>query len=337
MKAAVYEGADDIQVKEVSDPEIGPTDVLVKPKYVGICGTDLSAWEYGMYEAGLIMGHEFTGEVVDVGESVDKWKKRDRIVPNSLIPCGKCSFCTKNRHSLCEEMQMTGISMNGGLAELVALPEVVLHQLPDSIDYKTGVFVEPLSIVIRGFNRTSFESGETVLVLGTGPIGLLVIQFARMKGASAIYASEVKPARLEMAERGGIDAAINAKKESVSLRIESFTEGMGVDLVVECTGAPGPTADAFQLVKRGGTILILGISEEPVEADFMTGVLNELNVQFSYLGYAEFPEAIALLENKMIDPTPYITKVVQLDRVVEEGFEALTHPESNEVKVLVEI
>jgi (R,R)-butanediol dehydrogenase/meso-butanediol dehydrogenase/diacetyl reductase len=337
LKAAVYEGADDIQVKDVPEPRIGPYDVLVRPKYVGICGTDLSAWEYGMYEGGLIMGHEFTGEVVDVGENVDRWKKGDRVVPNSLIPCGKCTFCTKSRHSLCEDMQMVGISMNGGLAELVALPEVVLHELPDSIDYKTGVFVEPLSIVIRGFKRIDFESGNTVLVLGTGPIGLLSLQFARIKEASDIYAAEINPARLEMAERSGVKAAINPRKESVSLRIESFTEGMGVDLVIECTGAPGPTADAFQLVKRGGTILVLGISEEPVEVDFMTGVLNELNVQFSYLGYAEFPEAIDLLSSKTIDPTHYITKVVPLERVVEEGFEALTHPDNSEVKVLVKI
>ncbi|MFW9966573.1 MAG: zinc-binding dehydrogenase [Candidatus Thorarchaeota archaeon] len=337
MKAAVYEGADDIQVKDVPEPDIGPSDVLVKPKYVGICGTDLSAWEYGMYEGGLIMGHEFTGEVVDVGDEVGRWKKGDRVVPNSLIPCGNCSFCKKNRYSLCEDMQMVGISMNGGLAELVALPNVVLHRLPDSIDFKTGVFTEPLSIVIRGFNRTTFESGNTVLVLGTGPIGLLSLQFARLRRASAIYASELKPARLEMAERSGVLAAINPKKDSVSLRIESFTGGNGVDLVIECTGAPRPTAEAFQLVKRGGTILVLGISEEPVEADFMTGVLNELNVQFSYLGYAEFPQAIDLLESKKIDPTPYITKIVPLEHVVEEGFEALAHPDSDEVKVLVEI
>jgi 2-desacetyl-2-hydroxyethyl bacteriochlorophyllide A dehydrogenase len=337
LKAAVYEGANDIQVKEAPEPEIGPSDVLVKPKYVGICGTDLSAWEYGMYEGGLIMGHEFTGEVVDVGSNVTKWKKGDRVVPNPLIPCGQCSFCSKSRHSLCEDMQMVGISMNGGLAELVGLPEAVLHRLPDSIDYKTGAFVEPLSIAVRGFSRIDLEPGETILVLGTGPIGLLSIQLAQLKGASSIYASEVKPARLEMAKRCGVEAAINAEKESVALRIERFTEGLGVDVVIECTGSPGPTAEAFQLVKRGGTILVLGISEEPVEADFMTGVLNELNVQFSYLGYAEFPEAIELIENKRIDPSPFVTKVVPLERVVEEGFEALTHPESNEVKVLVKI
>lgn len=337
MKAAVYEGANDIRVKEVPEPEIGPTDVLVRPKYVGICGTDLSAWEYGMYEGGLIMGHEFTAEVVDIGKNVNRWKKGDRVVPNSLIPCGKCSFCAKNRHSLCEDMQMVGISMDGGLAEFAALPEVVLHELPDSIDYKTGVFIEPLSIVVRGFKRASFESGNTVLVLGTGPIGLLSLQLSRLKGASAIYASEIKLGRLSMAEKADIEAAINPKKESLPLRIEALTVGMGVDLVVECTGASEPTAEAFQLVKRGGTILILGISEEPVEVDFMTGVLNELDVQFSYLGYAEFPEAIRLIASREIDPSPYVSRIIPLERVVEDGFEALTSPDSNEVKVLVEI
>ncbi len=324
MKAAVYEGANDIRVKEVPEPEIGPTDVLVRPKYVGICGTDLSAWEYGMYEGGLIMGHEFTAEVVDIGKNVNRWKKGDRVVPNSLIPCGKCSFCAKNRHSLCEDMQMVGISMDGGLAEFAALPEVVLHELPDSIDYKTGVFIEPLSIVVRGFKRASFESGNTVLVLGTGPIGLLSLQLSRLKGASAIYASEIKLGRLSMAEKADIEAAINPKKESLPLRIEALTVGMGVDLVVECTGASEPTAEAFQLVKRGGTILILGISEEPVEVDFMTGVLNELDVQFSYLGYAEFPEAIRLIASREIDPSPYVSRIIPLERVVEDGFEALS-------------
>ncbi|NHI89181.1 MAG: hypothetical protein EAX87_06625 [Candidatus Thorarchaeota archaeon] len=337
MKAAVYEGSQEITVKDVPEPDVGPTEVLVKPKYVGICGTDLSAWEYGMYEPGLIMGHEFSGEIVEVGKDVSSWEVGERIVPNSLLPCGKCSFCKAQKFSICDDMQMVGITMDGGLAELVTLPQDMLHRLPKAIDNKKGAFVEPLSIALHGFNRINFERGNSVLILGTGPIGILSLHFAKLLGASVVYASEIRSARLEMAKQSGADAAIDPSKESLPLRIESLTKGIGVDVVVECTGVPGPTSEAFQLVKRGGTILILGISEEPVEVDFMRGVLNELNVTFSYLGYAEFPEAIRLLAEEMIDPMPLVTRVISLDRVVEDGFEALRSPDNQDVKVLVKI
>ena len=337
MRAAVYEGSHEILIKDVPEPTLGPTDVMIKPKFVGICGTDLSAWEYGMYESGLVMGHEFSGEVIDVGEDVTEWKKGDRVVPNSLIPCGTCDFCKVERFSICDDMQMVGITMDGGFADKVALPQRVLYRLPEAIDYKKGALIEPLSIVLRGFNRIAFKSGHSVLVMGTGPIGILSVQIAKMRGASTVYASEVRTARLEMAEKLGADHIINPKKDSLSLRLESLTKSEGVDLVVECTGAPGPTAEAFQLVKRGGTILVLGISEEPVEVDFMRGVLNELNVQFSYLGYSEFIGALRLLEEKVIDPSPMITRTIPLERIVEDGFEALTRSDNQDVKVLVEI
>jgi (R,R)-butanediol dehydrogenase/meso-butanediol dehydrogenase/diacetyl reductase len=337
MKAVVFEGIQELQVKDVPEPNLGPTDVMVQPKYVGICGSDLSAWEYGMYEQGLILGHEFSGEIVAVGEDVTSWKKGDRVVPNSLLPCGKCTFCLKQKFSICDDMQMIGISMNGGLAELVAIPQDMLHRLPDSIDFKMGAFVEPLSIAVRGFNRIDFNSGDNVLVLGTGPIGILSVHVARLRGASTVYAFEIRTTRLEMAKVAGADEIINPTKESLPLRIESLTKGEGVDVVVECTGAPGPSSESFQLVKRGGTILVLGISEEPVEVDFMRGVLNELNVQFSYLGYAEFPEAIRLLAEGLIDPLPMITRILSLDQVVDDEFEALTRSDNQDVKVLVKI
>jgi (R,R)-butanediol dehydrogenase/meso-butanediol dehydrogenase/diacetyl reductase len=337
MKAAVYEGSHEITVKDVPEPEVGSTEVLVEPKYVGICGTDLSAWEYGMYEPGLIMGHEFSGEIVEIGKDVTSWEVGDRIVPNSLLPCGKCSFCKAQKFSICDDMQMVGITMNGGLAELVALPQEMLHRLPNAIDDKKGAFVEPLSIALHGFNRIDFKRGNSVLVLGTGPIGILSLHFAKLLGASVVYASEIRSARLEMARKAGADFIINPAKESLPLRIESLTEGVGVDVVVECTGVPGPSSEAFQLVKRGGTILILGISEEPVEVDFMRGVLNELSLKFSYLGYREFPEAIRLLAEDLIDPIPMVTRVISLDRVVEDGFEALTRSDNQDVKVLVKI
>jgi threonine dehydrogenase-like Zn-dependent dehydrogenase len=335
LKAAVYDGAYDIKIKDVPEPTIGPTDVLIKPQFVGICGTDLSAWEYGLYGPDTILGHEFAGEIVAFGSSVTKYKVGDRVVPNSLLPCKTCEFCQANRFALCEDMQMVGISMNGGLAELVALPEGVLYRLPDSVSYEEASFVEPLSVVMRGFKRVDFNPDMSVLILGAGPIGLLSLLLAKSKGTNETYVSEIKEQRLNLAKSLGATGVINPKKESLSLRLETLTDGDGPDLVIETTGAPDPTSEAFTVVKRGGTILVLGICEEPVEADFMRGVLNELKVVFSYLGYEEFPEAIELISNSSIDVKPLISKIIPLDKIVEDGFEDLTSEDSSNIKILV--
>ena len=337
MRAAVYEGTRELYVREVSEPTMGPHDVLLRPKYVGICGSDLNAWQYGMFEPGVIIGHEFSAEIVDVGREVAAWSIGDRVVPNSLIPCGECKFCSQQKHSLCENMQMVGISMNGGMADLVSLPESTLYHLPKSIDDKMGAMVEPLAVVLRAFERARFAKGVSVLILGAGPIGLLSLLVAKEKGAGRVLVSEVKPPRLSLAKSLGADDIVNPLQESISLRLESLTKAQGTDLVVECTGAPGPSSETFRLVKRGGTILVLGICEEPVEADFMTGVLNELSIQFSYLGYAEFPKAIRLISSGRVNPAPLVTRVIPLERVVEDGFELLTGPSSSDVKVLVQI
>ena len=335
MKAAVYDGAYDIQIKDVPEPTCGPTEVLVKPKFVGICGSDLSAWEYGLYGPDTILGHEFAGEIVAVGESVTDWKVEDRVVPNGLLPCKSCEYCKSNRFALCEDMLMIGISMAGGLAELVALPQEILHKLPDSVTYEEAAFVEPMSVVLRGFKRIEFKPDKSVLILGAGPIGLLSLLLAKSKGCETIYVSEIKETRLDLASILGASAIINPKKESLALKLESLTKGEGPDLIIETTGAPGPTSDTFALVKRGGTILVLGICEEPVEADFMRGVLNELKVVFSYLGYDEFPEAIELISSGRIDVKPLISKIIPLEKTVEEGFKDLTDEESSNVKILV--
>jgi threonine dehydrogenase-like Zn-dependent dehydrogenase len=336
LKAAIYDGAYDIKIKNVPEPVVEEMEVLIKPKYVGICGTDLSAWEYGLYGPDTILGHEFAGEIVDIGSNVSGWKVGDRVVPNSLLPCKTCSFCKMNRFALCEDMQMVGISMNGGLAELVTLPQDLLHKLPDSISYEEATFIEPLSVVMKGFKRVDYNPDMSILILGAGPIGLLSLLLAKSIGCNEIYVSEIKNSRLDLAKQLGATDVINPKRESLSLRLEALTDGKGPELVIETTGAANPTSEAFTLVRRGGSILVLGICEEPVEADFMRGVLNELKVVFSYLGYEEFPEAIELISSGGIDVNPLISKIIPLEKIVEDGFEDLTKEDSSNIKVLVQ-
>jgi threonine dehydrogenase-like Zn-dependent dehydrogenase len=177
----------------------------------------------------------------------------------------------------------------------------------------------------------------SVLILGSGPIGLLSLLLAKSKGTNEIYVSEIKESRLNLAKKLGATETINPKKESLSLRLEAFTNGDSPDLVIETTGAPNPTSEAFTVVKRGGTILVLGICEEPVEADFMRGVLDELKVVFSYLGYEEFPQAIELISSNRVDVKPLVSKIIPLDTIVDEGFKDLANDQSSNIKILVKI
>ncbi|MBU7028118.1 MAG: alcohol dehydrogenase catalytic domain-containing protein [Theionarchaea archaeon] len=335
MKAAVFYGEKDIRVEDVEDPTPSEGEVLLSPRYCGICGTDLDAWNRGMYAPGVVIGHEFSAEVVEVGPDVTEWKKGDRVVANSIIPCKKCGFCRKGKYSLCDDLYMPGITVNGGLAELVVLPSDCLVSIPESVTLQEAALTEPLSVVLHGFNLINFEPGQTALVLGAGTIGLFAAQAALVNGASIVAVSEINAFRRQLAGKLGAHHVIDPMKSNISFVFEEMA-GQSPDCVIECTGAASAASETFSLVRKGGTVLVLGISEDPVEADFMTGVLNELTFQFSYCGHSEFPEALNLIAHNMVDARNLITKEITLDAILE-GFRELMNPDSNNVKILVKI
>ncbi|MFX0090143.1 MAG: zinc-binding dehydrogenase [Candidatus Hodarchaeota archaeon] len=333
MKAAVFYGIGDIRIKEITRPTPGPDEVLIRPHFCGICGTDLSAWKYGTYGSGVILGHEFSGEIVEIGSEVDLWNIGDRVVPNTIIPCKKCTFCLEGKFALCDEgLEMPGITINGGLAEWVALPAESLHSIPENVGWQEAALVEPLAVVLHSFNLISFKAGWSVLILGAGPIGLLAAKIALISGASSIAISEPNEFRRNLA--ANLDS-IKINNPSQTSILSDFEEPF--DLVIECTGIASVVAESFSLVKKGGTILVLGISEDSVEADFMSAILNEITIKFSYCGFSEFPAAIKLLSSKIIDVNDLITKTIKLEDVVQEGFQELMKSNTKHVKILVEI
>ena len=336
MKAAVFYGEQDIRIEEVEDPVPGPGEVLLQPFYCGICGTDLGAWNHGMYAGGVVMGHEFSAEVSDIGPGVTEWKKGDRVVANSIIPCKKCRFCHEGRYSLCDDLLMPGITMNGGFAELTVLPEDSLVPLPDSLSMKEAALTEPLSVVLHGFNLVHFRPGQTALILGAGTIGQFAVQVAHLSGASFVAVSELNPFRRQLSKQVGAHHTMNPAESNISVDFEEQC-GQPPDLVVECTGVSEAASETTSLVKKGGTILVLGLTEEPVEADFMTALLNELSLQFSYCGYAEFPTAVSLIATGMVTTRDIITKEIFLEDLVEKGIHELLDPDSDNVKILVKI
>lgn len=337
MKAAIFRGLRSIEVTDVPVPSPGPGEVLLKVRYCGICGSDVDAYRTGMYEPGIIIGHELAGEIVQVGEGVHGWEVGDRVTVNGVIPCGACWFCHHGRPSLCEDMAMTGITFHGAFAEFMVAPARGLYRLPDAVSDRQAALVDPLATALHAVRRSSLKPGDRVLILGGGPIGLLTLQCALVAGARAVYVSELSATRRDLAQRLGATAVFDPRETNLYVALDELTEGRGPDIVFECAGVPTTLQDAMTLVRKGGQIMTVGICEEPVAADFMTTVLNELEIRGAYCGYEEYPMALDYLAQGRVDVEPLISHVIALEEIVERGFEVLAAGEPQAVKVLVEL
>lgn len=337
MKAAVFRGAGHIEITEVPTPEPGPGEALVRVHYCGICGTDLEAYQTGMYEPGLIIGHEFAGEIVAVGEGVQGWEVGEHVTADNALPCGHCWFCRQGRPSLCQELLSPGITIDGGMAEYVRLPVSLLHRLPKGVSIRQGALVEPLTIALRGVLFSALRPGDWALVLGAGPIGLLTLQCALLAGARQVLVVEVNPKRAAIARELGATCVLHPQRDNLAVEVAARTEGLGANVVYVCTGAALAFESAFNLVRRGGQIFVLGLCPEPVPTDFMSLVLGELDIRGGYLGHGAFPAALDYLAQGRVRVEPLISHEIALDGVVEEGFEQMLKPDTEAIKVLVRI
>ncbi|UCG01196.1 MAG: alcohol dehydrogenase catalytic domain-containing protein [Candidatus Heimdallarchaeota archaeon] len=337
MRAAVLQESKDIVVKEVPDPEMGKHDVLIRPKYCGISSNDLGFYQY-RNGSEIILGHEFSGKIVDIGQKVMGWEIGDRVVPNSVIPCNLCSLCKQGRHNLCNNKKMPGITINGGFADLVILPQTALYRIPEEVSYEEAAVVEPLTTVLHGYKRIREPIlGSNVIVQGAGAVGLYSVQVGKLQGANLVGVIEKNKIRRNLADLLGADFVIDPSQEDVQERLEYFTNSKGIDIVVECTGAPEAISESFTSLNKGGNFLVLGFYELPVEVDFLTAVKYELKLLFAYCGYTEFETALQLIAKKRVQVKPMISHIIKLEDIVDKGFEAILHPNSITVKVLVEL
>ncbi len=336
MKAAVFMGKGDIQIQDYDQPIVGAGEVLIKVSYCGICGTDVAAYKTGNYVPGLIIGHEFSGVVADVGSHVDNVRVGDRVTGNSLIPCGKCSFCLSGRPSLCDNPQLIGVTVNGAMAEYVKMSADYVYRLPESLTLRDATLVEPLSCVLHAVRVSSFKPGDTVLIQGAGPMGILTLQVLKRSGAGMALVTDIVKGRRELAGWLGADTVVDPSTENLPAVVERVTSGRGVDIVFDAAGVPETLRENFTLVRKGGEIIVIGICEDPAQADFFTLVLNELTVKGAYYGFNEFQLAIDMLSKGLIPADRIITSTIKLENLVEEGFEVLLKPEGH-CKIVVEI
>jgi len=259
MLAAVFEGKGKLNLKEVPTPEIKkPDEVLLEVKMASICGTDMRILEVPPGHPateGVILSHEYTGKVLEVGEAVTQFKKGDRVVVDPNITCGNCSYCKMGIPNMCENMTTLGIFIDGGFARYNIAPAKVLHKISPDLLPELAVFTEPLSCVVSATQRLKVHPGEVVVVLGAGPIGLLFIQMFKASGAGKIIVSEISEYRAKFAYESGASRVVNPLKDNLERIVKEETL-VGADAVVDAVGTLFRSAMA--IARRGGRILLFG-------------------------------------------------------------------------------
>ena len=265
MRVAMYYNNHDVRLEEMPVPEIGPGELLLKVEASGLCGSDVMEW-YRIQRAPMVLGHEVSGEVVQVGAGVDRYKEGDRMVVTHHVPCNACHWCLNNRHTACDTLHQTNFDP-GGFSEYLRIPQINVDRgvfpIPDHVPYEEASITEPLACVYRGQKRANLQPGQNVLVLGSGLAGLLHINLARALGAGRIIATDMVDYRLQAARRLGADTAFPAT-EDVPARLREANDGRLADLVIVCTGALPALNHALQSVERGGTVLFFAPTEPGV-------------------------------------------------------------------------
>ena len=265
MRVAMYYNNHDVRLEEMPVPEIGPGELLLKVEASGLCGSDVMEW-YRIQRAPMVLGHEVSGEVVQVGAGVDRYKEGDRMVVTHHVPCNACHWCLNNRHTACDTLHQTNFDP-GGFSEYLRIPQINVDRgifpIPDHVPYEEASITEPLACVYRGQKRANLQPGQNVLVLGSGLAGLLHINLARALGAGRIIATDMVDYRLQAARRLGADTTFPAT-EDVPARLREANDGRLADLVIVCTGALPALNQALQSVERGGTVLFFAPTEPGV-------------------------------------------------------------------------
>ena len=338
MKCVAIKGVKEFEIKEIEEPISKNGEVLIDVEKTGICGSDIHYWTAGN-PVGLVMGHEYCGIVTNPGSREDL-KVGDRVTALPISPCGKCHACLTGNPQYCPETwtYATGLSLTnpGALAPKMAIRPDMVIKVPEGVKDEEVAMVEPTAVGLHAIHLANIKVGDRVLVIGGGIIGLVSAMFAKMEGASYVAVSETNESRGKKAvELNVADEWFDAKEEKFVEKTFEKTNG-GFDVVIECCGNSPAVSSALVTVKPGGTIILVGVSLDPVTIPTVVSVMRELTVQGA-IAYTkeEFQTCIDLMANKQIDVMKFVDKVVGLDQV-QEAYEELTSGTSSAVKILVD-
>ena len=349
MKGLRWHELNDIRLEDVPEPSPKENEVKIKIHWCGICASDIHEWLHGPLlipakrphpitgkQAPVILGHELSGDVVEIGSSVTGINVGDRVTVRPTMPCYNCYWCKKGRHILCNRLATLGLAADGGFAEYVVARNDTVYQLPKEVTYEAAALCEPSAVAVHACVRARLSPGDSVAVIGTGPIGMLIIEAAKAAGAGKIFASGTRPKRNEIAKKVGATEVINPKEVDVGKEIANLTERRRADVVFECVGTKESIMQASTVSGRGARIVIVGQATEPCPFPFFSLMGLEKEIIGSSGYEDEFPTVLSYMADGRIDTEPIITARIELDDIIERGFNVLTSEKKGEhLKILV--
>lgn len=331
MKAVYLAEAHSIAVKEVDEPVVGPSDVLLNLRSGGICGSDVHVYtgHHPFRKPPVVLGHEVAGDVLQIGADVTRLTVGDRVAVEPQISCGTCDFCAQGFSNLCSCKRVVGVHWPGMFSERIAAPEKVLYKLVSSTTYEEGAIIEPTAVAYRAFRTAEVGLGQTVAVLGVGAIGSLVALLCHAAHVDQLLVTDVKEYNLDLMRRLTECHAVNVARDSLTEAARRVTDGAGFDAVIVTSGTRSSFREALQLCRPRGIVAIISLYADEVSADLNLLVTREIQVRGS-LTYTQkdFRDATALINSKTLDVTPLITDRVGIEEaprifhdIVAEGLD----------------
>ncbi|MHC5202105.1 2,3-butanediol dehydrogenase [Myroides sp. LJL119] len=349
MKAARWHGAKDIRVEQIDIPTPGDNQVKVAVKFAGICGSDLHEYNHGPqlipfdapyplngHQGVTTLGHEFSGIVEQIGANVKGIKKGDRVVIEPIYKNPQSPFYATGQYNLGEHLGFIGLTGDGGFANYVVVEDYMIHKMPENMTFEQGAMVEPAAVAVYAVMQSNLQLGQSVLISGAGPIGLLCAQAAIAAGASQVIVTDVAQARLDKAKQIGASHVFNATDKDLDQKVKALTNGLGAHVFLDCAGVQSSFDTGLRLIRNGATAVLVALFGKPVQHNALDQVLREITIK-GVIAYRNiFGQTMDLISSGRMPVEKLITNKISLDNVVKDGFEVLVSNPS-QVKILIDI
>lgn len=346
IKAAVLSAYNLVEWKEVEKPECQPGEVLIRVSFASICGSDQHIYKGEFHprtHTPMIMGHEFMGEIVEVGSEVTDFKPGERVAPDPIIWCGKCPACKRGHYPACTSLKLIGIDSDGGFVQYIALPPSMLYKLSPGISDEHAALIEILSIGFHAKNKAGVEKEDLIAIWGSGKVGLSILEAVRTVTNKPVFMVDVLDERLSIGPAHYDNVIpVNALKEDPVKRIFRETGGRGVDIAFEAVGHAlegeeliNPVRGCVQSIRGGGTVCVLGLGNEPAPIVFKELIWKEGRIVSSRVSHGEYAETISNMEQGNLKPDALISRILPASQT-QEAFNILDQNPANNIKVLLD-
>lgn len=339
MKQARLVEPEKIMLEDVDIPIFSPGQVLIKVKRLGICGSDVHAYydKHPYISCPIVQGHEFSGEIAEVGDGVEGLSKGDRVTVMPQLVCGECYPCTHGNYHICNDLKVIGCQADGAAREYIPVDHRLIVKLPEGMSFDYGAMVEPVAVGVHAVGRLGNVAGMNLLVLGAGPIGNLTAQSAKGLGAKSVMITDISDSRLEIAKNCGIDFTLNVAFENLEAKVAEYFGPDGADAILECVGVEDTIAVAVHLARKGTDIVIVGVFADKPSVDIGLVQDKELRMIGTLMYRAEdYRSAIDLIQADKITLEPLITKHFSFDDY-PKAFEYIARHRDLTMKVLIDV